>query len=63
MSNKPVYIVVEVEKVVDRGVYSQYVDKAQGIVEGHGGTYLARSERVSLLSSGPGPEKVCYNKV
>ena len=48
-----VYFIVEIEKIIDLKMYSEYVSKVGSIVEKFGGKYLARGGK-SFTVSGDG---------
>lgn len=54
----PVYFIVEIEKIIDRKVYSEYVDKVKNIVEKFGGKYLAGGGKIFAISGDWEPAKI-----
>ena len=47
-----------IDEIRGRGSYDDYIEKVKPIVESYGGEYLARSEKVTALSSLRKPNRV-----
>lgn len=54
----PVYFIVEIEKIIDLKVYSEYVDKVSSIVERFGGKYLVKGDETVTISGNWQPAKI-----
>ena len=52
-----VYFIVEIEKIIDLEMYSEYVSKVGSIVEKFGGKYLARGGKTFTVSGDWEPAK------
>ena len=53
-----VYFIAEIEKIIDRKMYSEYVNRVSSIVEKFGGKYLLRGGRTVTISGDWEPEKI-----
>ena len=53
-----VYFIVEIEKIIDRKMYSEYVNKVSSIVEKFGGKYLTRGGKILTISGDWEPAKI-----
>jgi uncharacterized protein (DUF1330 family) len=53
-----VYFIAEIEKIIDREKYSEYVEKVSGIIEKFGGKYLARGGETFIISGNWHPAKI-----
>ena len=51
------YVIIEIE-ILDRETYLSYVAQVRGVVERHGGRYLARGGNVITMSGNWRPERV-----
>jgi uncharacterized protein (DUF1330 family) len=54
----PVYFIVEIEKIIDREMYSEYVKKVSSIVEKSGGKYLVRGGETITISGNWTPARI-----
>ena len=53
----PVYLIIEI-KVKDNDLYSKYVEKVPGVIEGYGGRYLVRGGKITPFSDNWNPERI-----
>ncbi len=53
-----VYFIVEIEKIIDGKMYSEYVNKVGSIVEKFGGKYLVRGGGIVTISGNWTPAKI-----
>jgi uncharacterized protein (DUF1330 family) len=53
----PVYMLIEIT-IHEPELYAQYVEQVSAVVERHGGQYLARGGKVTVLSGDWHPERV-----
>lgn len=56
-SSSKVYMIAEI-KIIDRELYSQYVEKVPEIVKKYGGHYLARGGKITPMSGDWNPERI-----
>ena len=53
----PVYMIIEI-KVMDKELYTRYVEKVPEIVKKHGGRYLVRGGKVIPMFGNWSPERI-----
>lgn len=55
-----VYLIINIEipDKNERGSYDEYVAKVKPVVESYGGTYIIRSERISLFAGTQPPDRI-----
>jgi uncharacterized protein (DUF1330 family) len=53
----PVYMIIEIE-VVDKEIYTEYMEKVPATVEKYGGRYIVRGGAVTPLTGGWRPERM-----
>ena len=53
-----VYFIVEIEKIIDRKMYSEYVTEVANVVDKFAGKYLVRGGNTVAISGDWEPEKI-----